>query len=59
MASAGAHRFARRAAFWGAVAVVSILANFGLELVADKNAGGGPGAAGLARFTAFTHRGVS
>ena len=42
----------KRLAFWGAVAGVSILANFGLEVIADKIP-----SLGLARFTAFTHRG--
>lgn len=44
--------FGRRLAFWGAVAGVSIGANFLLEVVADKVP-----SLGLARFTAFTHRG--
>ncbi len=43
----------RRIAFWGAVAVVSILANFGLELASDKFP-----QLGLARFTAYTHKGT-
>lgn len=38
--------------FWFAVAGVSILSNFGLELAAQKFP-----ALGLARFTEFTHRG--
>lgn len=42
----------RRASFWLAVAGVSILANFGLELLAAKVPH-----LGLARFTAFTHHG--
>jgi hypothetical protein len=42
----------RRIAFWGAVAGVSVLAQFGLELLADKVP-----ALGLAKFTAYTHRG--
>lgn len=45
-------RTARRAAFIGGVAVISILANFGLELVTDKYP-----QLGLARFTAYTHKG--
>lgn len=45
--------FGRRMGFWLGVAGVSILANFGLELVADRYPN-----LGLARFTAFTHRGV-
>lgn len=44
----------RRLSFWLAVAGVSILSNFALEAVADK-----AGTPGLARFTAFTHRGAS
>ena len=46
------HRTFRRLAFWGAVAGVSVSANFGLELVADKSP-----QVGLARFTAYTHKG--
>ena len=42
----------KRFAFWGAVAGVSIISNFALEVVADKVP-----SLGLARFTAFTHRG--
>jgi hypothetical protein len=42
----------KRALFWASVAGVSILANFGLELVANRFP-----QAGLARFTAFTHKG--
>lgn len=42
----------QRLAFWATVAGVSILANFGLELVATKVP-----ALGLKRFTAFTHLG--
>lgn len=42
----------RRASFWLAVAGVSILANFGLELAANRLP-----QLGLARFTAFTHHG--
>lgn len=42
----------KRLAFWGAVAGVSIMANFGLELAAHKWP-----QLGLARFVAFTHRG--
>lgn len=44
----------RRLAFWTAVAGVSILANFGLELAANRLP-----QLGLARFTAFTHKGAS
>lgn len=43
---------ARKLAFWGTVAGVSILANFGLELLARKVP-----IPGLARFAAFTHCG--
>jgi hypothetical protein len=43
-----------RAAFWVTVAGVSILANFGLELVSLKVP-----QLGLRRFTAFTHLGGS
>jgi hypothetical protein len=46
------HRSARKVAFWGAVAGVAILANFGLELVADKVP-----QLGLQRFVAYTHKG--
>jgi hypothetical protein len=42
----------RRLAFWGAVGLVSILANFGLEVVADRYP-----QLGLAKFTAMTHKG--
>lgn len=42
----------KRAAFWLTVAGVSILANFGLELVAVKVP-----QLGLKRFAAFTHLG--
>lgn len=42
----------RRLAFWGAVAGVSILSNFALELVTARVP-----SLGLARFTAFTHKG--
>ena len=44
----------RRAAFIGAVAGISILANFGLELVATRFP-----QLGLARLTAYTHKGIS
>lgn len=44
---------ARRLAFWLAVGGVSILANFGLELAAEKFPN-----LGLSRFTAFTHKGA-
>lgn len=42
----------RKASFWLTVAGVSILANFGLELMADKFP-----QLGLARFVSYTHRG--
>jgi hypothetical protein len=48
------HPAVRKGTFWLAVAGVSILANFGLEVVAMRYP-----QAGLARFTAFTHRGTS
>lgn len=44
----------RKPAFWVAVAGTSILANFGLELLADKVP-----SLGLSRFVAYTHRGPS
>jgi hypothetical protein len=46
--------FWRRARFWGGVAGVSILANFGLEVAAARFP-----QVGLAKLTAFTHRGAS
>jgi hypothetical protein len=42
----------KRAAFWLAVGGVSILANFAVELAAQKFPN-----LGLARFVEFTHRG--
>ncbi len=42
----------QRLAFWATVAGVSILANFGLELLSNKVP-----QLGLKRFTAFTHLG--
>jgi hypothetical protein len=48
------HPTVRRTAFWASVAVVSILANFGLEVIADRFP-----QLGLARFTAYTHKGTS
>ena len=42
----------RRLAFWGGVAGVAVLANFGIEILADKVP-----SLGLARFVAYTHRG--
>lgn len=44
----------RRLSFWLAVGGVSVLSNFGLELVANRWP-----QLGLARFTAFTHKGAS
>ena len=44
----------KKAAFWLTVAGVSILANFGLELAATKIP-----SPGLAKFTAFLHKGAS
>jgi hypothetical protein len=44
----------RRLGFWLGVAGVSILANFGLELVSQRYP-----QAGLARFVAFTHKGAA
>jgi hypothetical protein len=44
----------KRWAFWLSVAGVSLLANFGLELVADR-----VNVPGLAKFTAYTHKGKS
>jgi len=44
----------RRLSFWLAVAGVSVLANFGLEAVTSR-----VGSPGLARFTAYAHRGTS
>lgn len=49
------HRRAfRRTAFVLSVAGISILANFGVELVSDRWP-----QVGLARFTAYTHKGTS
>jgi hypothetical protein len=44
----------RRLSFWLGVAGVSLLANFGLEVVSTRYP-----QLGLARFTAFTHKGAS
>lgn len=44
----------RKIMFWGAVAGVSILANFGLEVVANRSH-----SPGLKRFAALTHLGPS
>ena len=46
------HPAVRRLAFWGGVAAVSVLANFGVEIAAEKYPN-----AGFARFVAYTHRG--
>lgn len=43
----------RRTSFWLAVAGVSILSNFVLEVVANRFPN-----AGLAQFTAYTHKGA-
>jgi hypothetical protein len=49
------HRRAlRRGAFVLSVAGISILANFGLEVVSDRFP-----QLGLARFTAYTHKGTT
>jgi hypothetical protein len=45
-------KYARRGAFIASVAVISILANFGLEVAAQQWP-----QLGLARFTAYTHKG--
>lgn len=44
--------FGKRTAFWFAVAGVSILAQFGAELVSDKFP-----ALGLQKFVAYSHKG--
>jgi hypothetical protein len=44
----------RRLSFWLAVGGVSLLANFGAELVANRWP-----QLGLARFVAFTHKGAN
>jgi hypothetical protein len=44
----------RRLSFWLAVGGVAILANYTLEVAADKFP-----SLGLARFTAYTHRGAA
>lgn len=49
-----ASRKVRRGAFWVQVAGVAILANFALELAADKAP-----SLGLRRFTDYVHRGPS
>jgi len=50
--SVEAKRGAKRAAFWGGVAIVSVLANFGVELLADKFPN-----TGLRQLVAYTHKG--
>jgi hypothetical protein len=45
---------AKRFAFWATVAGVSILANFGLELLRDKAP-----FEGLDKFVSFVHRGAA
>jgi hypothetical protein len=44
----------RKVSFWAAVAGVSILANFALEVAADKVP-----ALGLTRLAAYTHKGAA
>lgn len=44
----------KRLTFWGGVFGMSILANFVLELVSDRVS-----IPGLAKFTAYTHKGCS
>ena len=44
--------FGKKAAFWGAVAGVSILASFGMELLSDKLPAGA-----LKQFVGYIHRG--
>lgn len=43
----------RRTSFWLAVAGVSLLANFGAEVIAERWP-----QLGLARFVAYTHKGA-
>lgn len=43
----------QRAAFWGAVAVVSVLSQFALEAFTQKFP-----SVGLATFTAYAHKGA-
>lgn len=45
--------FGQKVSFWGAVAVVSLLAQFGLEALTNK-----VGNPGLAKFTAYAHKGT-
>ena len=49
----GASVAGRRLSFWMGVAGVSILANFGLELLADRVP-----SLGLTKFVAYTHKGT-
>lgn len=56
---AAGHRTARKAAFWGAVAVVAVLANFGAELIVDALVGVTKAPPGLAQLVAYTHKGPS
>jgi len=46
------HRIAKRGAFIAAVAAISILSNFGLEVLSEKVP-----SLGLRRFVAYTHKG--
>ena len=43
----------RRLTFWGAVAGVSVLANFAVEVIAHRYP-----QVGLSKFVAYTHRGL-
>ncbi len=47
------HRTVRRASFIAGVAVIAVLANFGVEVVADRFP-----QLGLARFVAYSHKGT-
>lgn len=44
----------RKVSFWFAVAGVAVLANYGLEVAADRFPN-----LGLARFTAYAHKGAA
>lgn len=46
--------YLRRASFWGAVAVVSVVSQFALEAITTRVP-----SAGLAKFTEFAHKGSS
>lgn len=46
--------FGQRVAFWGAVAVVSLVSQFALEAFTDRFP-----VAGLAKFTAYAHKGTA